>query len=96
MTCLEPQCWANNQYIRCECLEITGLPETTENGNLENLTLKVFKEIGINIDSRKVDREKVIIKFSRRKDANKVRPEKKTSLRINNDSLGINDSLCTY
>ena len=67
-------------------LEITGLPENTENGNLEDLTLKVLNEIGVNVDSRNVEDchwiktqgpKKVIIKFSRRKDANKVRTEKK-------------------
>ena len=108
---LEHQCWANNQYSRRECLEITGLPENTENGNLEDLTLKVLNEIGVNIDSQNVEDchwiktqgpEKVIIKFSKRKDANKVRTEKKklkgknlTSLRINKP-IYINDSLCTY
>ena len=81
VTSLERQCWANNQYTRRECLEITGLPENTENGNLEDLTLKVLNEIGVNVDSRNVEYchwiktqgpKKVIIKFSRRKDANKV------------------------
>ena len=38
VTSLERQCWANYQYTRRECLEITGLPENTENGNLEDLT----------------------------------------------------------
>ena len=52
VTSLERQCWANNQYTRRECLEIIGLPENTENGNLEALTLKVLNEIGVNIDSR--------------------------------------------
>ena len=79
VTSLEHQCWANNQCTRRECLEITGLPENTENGNLEDLTLKVLHEIGVN--SRNVEDchwiktqgpKKVIIKFSRRKDANKV------------------------
>ena len=52
VTSLERQCWANNQYTRRECLEIIGLPENTENGNLEDLTLKVLNEIGVNVDSR--------------------------------------------
>ena len=39
VTSLERQCWANNQYTRRECLEITGLPENTDNGNLEDLKL---------------------------------------------------------
>ena len=111
VTSLKRQCWANNQYTRRECLEITGLPENTENGNLEELTLKVLNEIGVNIDSRNVEDchwvktqgpKKVIIKFSRRKDANKVRTDKKKLKGKNLTSLGINkpiyinDSLCTY
>ena len=35
VTSLECQCWTDNQYTKRECLEITGPPETTENGNLE-------------------------------------------------------------
>ena len=85
MTSVERQCWANNQYTRREFLEITGLPENTDNRN-ENLPLKVLNKIGVNIDSREVedyhctktqDPKKVVIKLSRRKDANNVRKKKK-------------------
>ena len=55
VTSLEHQCWASNQYSRRECLEITGLPENIENGNLEDLTLKALNEIGVNIDSKNVE-----------------------------------------
>ena len=110
---MERQCWANNQYTRRECLEITGLPETTQNRNLEDLTLKVLNEIGVILTLGTWSKEdcdwiktqgpkKVIVKFSRSKDANKVRTEKKkmkgknlTSLRINKP-VYINDSLCAY
>ena len=54
MTGLERHCWANKQYSRRECLEVIGFPENTENGNLEDLTLKVLNEIGVNIDSKNV------------------------------------------
>ena len=111
VTSLERSCWANSQYIRRECLEITGLPENIENRNLEDLTLKVLNEIGVNIDSRKVEDchwikfqgpKKVIIKFSKLKNANKVRTKRKKLKGKNLTSLGINkpiyinDSLCTY
>ena len=111
VTSLERQCWANNQYSRRECLEITVLPEDTENGNLEDLTLKFLNKIGVNIGSKNVEDyhwiktqgpKKIIIKFSKRKDGNKVRTEKKkvkgknlTSLGINKPTY-INNSLCTY
>ena len=55
VTSFERQCWASNQYTRRECLEITGRPESTKNGNLEDLTLKVLNEIGVNIDSKNVE-----------------------------------------
>ena len=111
MTSLEHHCWPNNQYSRQECLEITGLPENTENGNLEDQTLQVLKEIGVNIDSKNVEvchwiktqgPKKVIIKFSEHKYTNKVSTKKKKLKRKNLTSLGINkpiyinDSLCTY
>ena len=73
--------------------------------------LKVLKEIGVNIDSKDVEDwhwiktqgpKKVIIKFSERKDTNKVCTKKKklkgknlTSLGINKQ-IYINGSLCTY
>ena len=54
--------------------------------NLEDLTLKVLNEIVVNIDTKNVEDchwiktqgpKKVIIKFLKRKDANKVRTEKR-------------------
>ena len=54
--------------------------------NLEDLTLKVLNEIVVNIDSKNVEDchwiktqgpKKVIIKFLKRKGANKVRTEKR-------------------
>ena len=31
----ERQGWGNNQYFRCECLEITGVPDSVSNDDLE-------------------------------------------------------------
>ena len=51
---LERQCWTNNQYKRRKYLkiidEISGIPENIESKDLENLTLKIFEEIDINVD----------------------------------------------
>ena len=108
---MERQCWANNQYSRRECLGISGIPENTENKDLENLTLQIFGKINISVDLENVEdchwvktqrSKKVIIKLSRRKDANKIRSEKKKlkgkkliSLGINTP-VYINDSMCIY
>ena len=108
---MERQCWANNQYSRRECLEISGIPENIENKDLENLTLQIFEKIDISVDPENVEdchwvktqrSKKVIIKLSRRKDANKIRSEKKKLKGKNLISLGINtpvyinDSMCIY
>ena len=111
ITTLERQCWANNQYSRRECLEISGIPENIENKDLQNLTLQIFEKIHISVDPENVEdchcvktqrSKKVIIKLSRRNNANKIRSEKKKLKGKNLTSLGINtpvyinDSLCIY
>ena len=36
---LERQWWSNSQYSRVECLDITGIPDKTDQQNLENTAL---------------------------------------------------------
>ena len=43
VTRLERQCWSNCQYSRCEHLELTGIPETSDNNTLESTVLKILK-----------------------------------------------------
>ena len=83
---MKRQCWANNQYSRRECLEISSFPESIENKDLENLALQIFEKIDVSVDPGNVEdchwvktqlSKKVIIKLCRRKDANKIRSEKK-------------------
>ena len=108
---LERQCWGNNQYSRRECLEITGVPDSVSNDDLEETTIKIFVKLNVAIDPSNIEDchwlksngpKKVIIKFVRRKDANLVRKNKNklkgmnlSSVGINN-SVFINDSLCSY
>ena len=90
---------------------ITGIPENIENKDSENLTLQILEKIDISDYPENVEdchwaktqcSKKVIIKLSRRKDANKIRSEKKKLRGKNQTSLGINtpvyinDSLCIY
>ena len=83
---MKRQCWANNQYSRRECLEISGFPESIENKDLENLPLQIFEKIDVSVDPGNVEdchwvktqlSKKVIIKLCRPKDVNKIRSEKK-------------------
>ena len=36
LTSLERQCWANAQYSRRECVEISGIPKSVEDNALES------------------------------------------------------------
>ena len=39
---LERQCWGNNQYSGRECLEITGVPDSVSNDDLEEIPSKLL------------------------------------------------------
>ena len=108
---LERQCWGNNQYSRRECLEITVVPDSVSNDDLEETAIKIFNRLDVAIDSSNIEDchwlksngpKKVIIKFSRRKDANLIRKNKNKLKGMNLCSVGINnpvfinDSLCSY
>ena len=109
---LERKCWSNEQYSRRECLEISGIPSDTEAGKLEETLLKVFEKLDVDVDPKNVEdchwlktrnsSKKVIIKLSKRKDADKIRQVKKKLKSLNLESMGIsspifiNDSLCAY
>ena len=84
---LERKCWSNEQYSRRECLEISGIPCDTEAGKLEETLLKVFEKRDVDVDPKNVEdchwlkirnsSKKVIIKLSKRKNADKIRQVKK-------------------
>ena len=45
MVALERQCWGNSQYSRRECLEITNIPYSISNNDLEETNLKIFDKL---------------------------------------------------
>ena len=87
VTSLERQCWSNSQYSRRECLESTGIPETSDNNTLERTVLKIFEKLEVNVDpsnvedchwiSSKNDPKGVILKVSKCKDVSKIRSTKR-------------------
>ena len=109
---LECQFWANEQYSRCECLEISGVPESVTNNDLEGKVLNLLEKIDVEVHIDHIEAchwikynaglKKVIIKMSRHKDADKIRRAKKKlkGLRLSlidiNLAVFINDSLCRY
>ena len=112
VTSLERQCWSNSQYSRRECLELTGIPETSDNNTLESTVLKIFERLEVKVDlsnvkdchwiSSKNGPKRVIVKVSKRKDASKICSSKRKLKDMDLTSTGItkpvyiNDSLCTY
>ena len=49
---LERKCATNEQYSKRECLEISGIPDSLANNNLEETVLKIFNETGVTVNSR--------------------------------------------
>ena len=76
------RCYANEQYSRRECLEISGIPESVANNGLESNVLKILEEIDVPINPTFVEDchrlpskgspVKVIIKLNRRKDIRRI------------------------
>ena len=87
MKLLERQCWANKQYSRRECLEISGVPESVTDNDLEGKVLKLLEKIDVEVHPDHIEAchwikpnagpKKVITKMPRRKDANKIRRARK-------------------
>ena len=52
---LERQTWSNSQYSRRECLELSGIPETIENKDLEGTVLGIFEKLDVMVDPSNVE-----------------------------------------
>ena len=80
---LERQCWKNGQYSRRRCIETFGIQDTPNETNVCEL-IETTTGISITPDSLEACRRlpydgnyKLIIKFSRRKDAEMVLSKRK-------------------
>ena len=86
---MERRCYANEQYSRTECLEISGIPESLADKDLESKVLEILEEIDVRIDPNLVEdchhlpfkgsSKKVIVKLNRRKDIHRILSNKKNS-----------------
>ena len=108
---LKRQCGGNSQYSRRECLEITGIPDSISDDDLEETTIKIFDKLDVAIDPSNIEDchwlksngpRKVVIKFAKHKDANLIRKNKSRLKGMNLCSIGVknpvflNDSLSSY
>ena len=110
---LERKCWENEQYSMRECMEISGISQSIKQIDLDWAVLNVFDKIDAPVDLQNIEAchrlksndngrsNKVIVKFSKRKDMVRVMNKKKF-LNLDgtgfppNASLFINPSLCSY
>ena len=79
--------WANEQYSRRECLEISGIPESVSDDALADKIQGVLRAIDAEVDTENVEschrlkgkssKGRVILKLSKRKDAEKIKLNKK-------------------
>ena len=94
---LERQCWANAQYSRRECLKIVGIPRSVDDNSLEEKVIQVFKKVGCNIDFSNIEvchciirrNDRVVVKFSRRKDCQQVLSVKKNRQKLKMKDIGL-------
>ena len=104
VTSLERQCWSNSQYSRREYLELTGIPEASDNNALESTVLKIFERLEVIVDSSNVPSnchwisskngtKRVVVKVSKRKDATKIRSSKRKLKDMDLTSIGINNTV---
>ena len=107
----ERQCWANAQYSRHEYLEVVGIPTSIPNDTLEANISKVFDKLGAHVEGKDIqtchclkDNDRVIIRFSNRKDSLQVLCVKKDLKSLDPTELNfpesmrifINEILCAY
>ena len=108
---LERQCWANAQYSRRECLEITGIPSSVSDKDFEEVVCKVITKAGVDITADDIEdchrvgnKGQTIIKFGKRKVSRQVLSVRKDLNKVKmsdidltgQSTLYINQSLCPY
>ena len=76
---LEIPFWENAQYSRRECLEVSGIPESVKQDELEDKVHRIFKKVGCDIPSDNIEachrvgrHNNVFMKFSKRKDCQQI------------------------
>ena len=107
---MERKCWANAQYSRRKYVETVGIPSSVHQNQLEDSICKISNKLNCKIDKNNLEDfhrlkgDRVIVKFSKRKDCMLVLSVKNDLKIINmaelgfdkNGSIYISQSLCSY
>ena len=108
VTRLERKCWENDQYSRRQCIEISGIPQSIEQIDLERTLLNVFDKIDAPVDPQNIGAchrlksddngrsNKVIVEFSKRKDMVQIMNKKKSLKNANLDGTGLPPSTSLF
>ena len=91
--------WAKKQYSGRECLEISGIPESIHDDELEDCVLKIFNECDTPVDPANIEAchrlkltgrpKKIIIKLSKRKDEFSILQRKKKLKSVDITKVGL-------
>ena len=100
------QCWENDQYSRCKCLEVVDIPASVNDTDLEQKMCHIFQKIGLEIGGKIKDKDKpkgtggTTVKFPKRKALNVEKQLNSISssvLDLSQDTkIFINESFCPY
>ena len=87
--------WETAQYSRKECSAVVGIYRQVDDNQLETKVLSIFEKVGCTIDLGFIDEchclgknnDRVIVKFTRRKDFKQVLQARKDLKDLNTDDL---------
>ena len=108
---IEKQCWANAQYSRKECLEISGIPWSVSDNDLEDVVCKAITKAGVEVSDKDIEdchrvgkRGTTIVKFCKRKFSKQVLNVRKDLTKLSMEDLQLTGqeklyiklSICPY
>ena len=109
MECLvvtERRCWANGQYSRRECLEISVISKSVSNNALKDKIQGELHGIDAEVDKENIkpchhlkgkgNKGRVILKLSKRKDMEKIKLNKKELKNIDHKKIGLSSGMKVF
>ena len=99
LVAMQRRCYANEQHSRRECLEVSGIPASVADKDLESKVLEILEEIDVPIDPTLVEdchrllskgsSKKVIVKLNRRKDIHRILSNKSKLKNLKPESVHL-------
>ena len=108
---IEKQCRVNAQYSSRVCVEISGIPSSVSDNDLEDVVCKAITKAGVEVSDKDIEdchqvgkRAQTIVKFSKRKVSKQVLNVRKDLTKLSMEDLQltgqgklyVNQSFCPY